>query len=268
MRGKVKDIEYLWQADPAFWGRHSCILFPIIGKLKNGEYKLGNKTYQIGQHGFVRDMPFEVIDQQAHSISMSLVSDENTYEIFPFHYEVVISYRLTGNTLQIEYAVKNTGQIVMPFSLGAHPAFNCPLDDSQARRNYSLLFDKSETAFSRCLDDQGLIDDRKKLVLDDENTLKLTDDLFDEDALIFQDLQSDNVSLIDRDGNKVWTFRFSGFPYLGVWSQVGVAPFICIEPWHGIADTADASGHLFEKEGIRTLAAGSTFSCIHSVTIH
>jgi galactose mutarotase-like enzyme len=156
----------------------------------------------------------------------------------------------------------------MPFSLGAHPAFNCPLDKSKARKDYSLLFDKRETAYSRCLDDQGLIDDRKKLVLNEEDTLRLTDDLFDEDALIFQDLRSENVSLIDRDGNKVWTFGFSGFPYLGIWSQKGAAPFVCIEPWHGLADTADASGHIFEKEGIRTLEAASSFSCMHSITIH
>lgn len=268
VKGKKRDIEYLWQADPAFWGRHSCILFPIIGKLKNDHYTLGEKNYQISQHGFVRDMPFEIFLQETDTLSMKMCSDAQTFEKFPFHFEVIISYRLVENCAEIEYSIINNSTGVMPYSLGAHPAFNCPLDKNLERKDYSLRFDATEKAYSRCLDHDGLIDNRRKLILDNEDIIHLADDLFDEDALIFQDLNSQNVTLIDYRGDKIWTFNFSGFPYLGIWSQKGCAPFVCIEPWHGIADTSDATGQIFEKEGIRTLGSKNSFSCLHSITIH
>ena len=263
-----KKIEYIWQADPKYWGRHSCILFPIVGRLKNGQFTQDGIDYSIAQHGFVRDLDFEVISQNETYLSMGLRSNEETLKMYPYHFSIEINYTLDGHRLSIEYVVGNNDSQMMPFSIGAHPAFNCPIHPDEDRCDYALLFNKPEEAWSRCLDEDGLINDDERLIIDNEELLHLEEDIFDEDALIFEDLSSSKVTLLDSEGAPVWTFDFSNFPYLGIWSKDQESPFVCIEPWYGIADTIHSNGNLFEKEGTQVLEPGNSFSCEHSVTIH
>lgn len=268
LKKKGNSEEYIWQADPIFWGRHSCILFPIIGKLKKGQYQLGEQTYFLGQHGFARDKRFDIYAKDDHELAMILRSNADSLTYYPFPFELHVVYTIHEYTLDIDYKVVNTGDRPMPFSLGAHPAFNCPLGSLGSRKDYSLLFAQNEVAYSRCLDDDGLINDDVRLILNNSDTLPISDGLFDQDALIFQDLRSDEVSLLDPQGNKLWTFRFKEFPYLGIWSQKGNAPFVCIEPWFGIADSCESDRDLFHKEGILVLDEAKAFSCRHSITLH
>ena len=261
-------IEHLWQGDPKYWGRSSCILFPTIGKLKGGQYHINDQTYRLNQHGFLRNELMSVIERDQDYIVYSKKSDAKTRLLYPFDFEVRMIYELDGTTLSITYEVYNNSNQVMPFSIGAHPAFNVPIEPNHSRSDYQLQFDQVETLRTMTLDEAGLITENTRSVLTQQDSIAITDDLFDHDALILSGLQSTQLSLIHPQGQPVWTFDFSGFPYLGIWSKNQKSPFVCIEPWHGIADLAAASGHLYEKIGIETLDPQQRFACTHSLTLH
>lgn len=265
---KKTNQEFLWQADPKYWGRHSCILFPFIGKLKHGQYVQDGRTYAMGQHGFVRDMEFTTTSCTDKKLSMQLESTEATFDMYPFHFTIEAIYTLIERKVSVEYIVHSKNDRDMPFSIGAHPAFNCPIDPVEDRSDYSLLFNKPEEAWSRCLDENGLINEEERLIMDNSDLLRIEEDLFDDDALIFEQLNSDRVTLLDSVGAPLWTFEFPQFPLLGIWSKSSEAPFVCIEPWYGIADTIHATGDLFQKEGIEVLKPKGSFSCAHHITIH
>lgn len=260
--------EYLWQADPAFWGRHAPILFPIIGEVANGEIHIGDNTYKLGRHGFVRDYDFEVAEQGTDFVKFRLTSNDDTRMLFPFEFALEVTYRLDAKNVAITYDVHNLQQAEIYFSIGAHPAMAVPLAPGEARSAYTLRFNQAEYAETQLLNDKGLRTTTRKVVLQNETDLPIIDTLFDEDALIFKGLKSNQVSLIDGNGKVVWTFDFTGFPYLGIWSKNRQAPFVCIEPWFGVADPVDPPHAFQDKEGILRLQSDRTFSCTHAVTLH
>jgi len=264
---KETDKEYMWQADPTFWGRHSCILFPIIGKLHDGNYKIKGETYELGQHGFVRDRPFSLTEQKDNCLKCRYESTEEDTKLYPFAFAINMVYSLEANILAITYEVENLSEERISFALGGHPAFNCPLNEGEKRSDYALRFDVVEKAESYLLNEKGLFDGSTKQVFNGTTDLKITDELFDEDALVFKSLQSSKVSLINKEENAVLIFDFTGFPYLGIWSKNRQSPYVCIEPWFGIADNEGGQDDFFAKEGNQTLQAGETFSCTHRVTI-
>lgn len=255
-------FEYLWQADPSVWGRHAPVLFPVVGKLRNGRYELNGNPYELPQHGFARDMDFTLTERSGHTLVFRLLPTAATRARYPFEFVLNIIYRLNGNCLSIGYEVQNNGTDVMPFSIGAHPGFTLPgpLDDC------FLEFEKEETLCTRLLGPSGLISEETAPVLNRSGTLPLTKTLFDRDALIFMDAKSEKVTLGARNSSRRLTVEFSGFPQLGIWSKPG-APFVCIEPWYGYADTEQPYGDITNKPGIRLLPAGETFTCTHRVSV-
>ena len=265
---KSTGIEYLWQADPKYWGRSSCILFPTIGKLKDGAYHINDQTYKLNQHGFLRNELMSIIEHDHRSIGYSKKSDAKTLLLYPFEFEARMIYELDGATLSITYEIYNNSDQVMPFSIGAHPAFNVPIELGHRRSDYSLRLNQVETAETMLLDKAGLISSATRPVLTNQDTIPITDHLFDHDALILSDLRSSQITLLNSQDRAIWTFDFSGFPYLGIWSKNQESPFVCIEPWHGIADLAKASGNLYEKKGIETIKPKERFACTHRVTLH
>lgn len=259
----IKDadgFEYLWQADPAVWGRHAPVLFPVVGKLRGGRYELDGKTYELPQHGFARDMEFTLIGQDERTLIFRLLPTAGTRARYPFEFVLNIIYRLNGNCLCIGYEVRNTGASIMPFSIGAHPGFTLPgpIDDC------FLEFEKKETLSTRLLGPAGLISEETAPVLEKASRLPLSKTLFDRDALIFMDAKSEKVTLGARTSSRRLTVEFPGFPQLGIWAKPG-APFVCIEPWYGYADTEKPYGSIMNKPGIRLLQAGETFSCEHRI---
>jgi len=258
--------EYMWEADPVYWGRHSSILFPIVGRLNNDQLQIENQLYPMKQHGFARNIAFEIREKKEGSITFSLQSTMEDLSLFPYQYELHAKYHLKGKTLFIIYRVFNQDSKPIYFSLGAHPAFKCPLHEGEARSDYQLVFEKAETTH-RHLIDNGLRTGATALVLDNENVLAISDDLFGQDALIFKDLQSNFVTLEHKNGQKVLKFGFEDFPYLGIWSKNEESPFVCLEPWLGVADRVNQVGEFKEKEGVVTLAEGGSFECVHSVEI-
>lgn len=263
---KDTGVEYLWQADPTFWGRHAPILFPIVGKLQNDQMMVGGKTYTMKQHGLARNMEFELVNRTRSSLTFELASSEETLKAYPYPFRLRLKYTLAENTLLLGYEVYNPSDGQLYFSIGGHPAFRCPLDESEKRSDYQLIFEQKETANTQRLDD-GIRNGHTDLILDNETYLPLTDDLFDEDALVFSNLVSDKVSLCKGE-NKFLTFSFKDFPYLGIWSKNRTSPFVCIEPWFGIADHKDHNQDFTKKEGILKLDGNAKFESIYSVEIH
>lgn len=263
---KEDGTEYLWQAEPDIWGRHAPVLFPIVGKVKDNNYKYDNSNYKLGQHGFARDMKFNISSEIKDKIIYELSSGTETLNKYPFEFQLKISYKLEKNSIIVGYEVENKDVKEMIFSIGAHPGFVCPLSQEEKFEDYYFEFEKNETLKTSTLED-GLIGKGKKQLLNDEKVLPITRELFKEDALILKGFVSDSVSLKSKKTSKSVTLEFKGFPYLGLWSKPEGAPFVCIEPWYGIADSVDASGNLEDKRGTIKLRPSEKFSCSYKIII-
>ncbi len=253
--------EYIWEGDPEHWGKHSPVLFPIVGTLKNNTYLYQGKVHALPRHGFARDNVFSVKEHNENSAVFLLVPNNETKRVYPFDFELELHYKLEGNTLSIEYKVTNTGDASMPFSIGAHPAFALPNKFS----SYSLKFEKQEQLVSTQLENDLLSDKTIQLPVDN-GIMPLDYDLFKNDALILKELQSGAVTLLEGE-NPLLTVTFEKFPHLGIWTK-DKAPFICIEPWQGYSDLHNASGNITEKEGIITLEPGENHNTGLSIEIH
>lgn len=258
--------EYLWNADPNFWGKSSPVLFPIVGALKENTYHFEGQSYTLPRHGFARDREFVVEKSEETRLTFLLIHDENTLKVYPFKFEFRLIYSLENNTLNVTYSVKNIGEKKMYFSVGGHPAFAVPLSENTTYDDYYLEFNKTETFKRWGLTAEGLIEIQPFDFMINTNKLNLTKALFYDDAIVFKNLESSSVILKSDKTNRQLKFDFEGFPYLGVWAAKD-ANFVCIEPWCGIADAANHNQELTEKEGIMALDLGEIFERTWRVTI-
>lgn len=252
--------EYIWEGNPDYWGKHSPILFPIVGSLKNDCYNYNNTTYHLPRHGFAREMEFDVVEKTDDKAVFSLKQSPITLAKYPFQFELQISYTLTHSVLKIGFKVINNNEVSMPFSIGAHPAFAIPNDFE----NYELLFEKSENLVVSKLENDLISNSSYTLPLEN-NRLPLNYPLFENDALIFKTLASKSVTIAE---NKIPFLKvhFTDFPSLGIWTKTQ-APFVCIEPWIGYADTIENNGNLEEKEGFQILGVYQTFETNYLIEI-
>lgn len=260
LQSKTNGREYLWQADPAHWAKHSPVLFPIVGKLKENSYSHLEKTYSLPRHGFAREMEFLLIEQSESKAVFELCSSAESKVVYPFDFEFRICYHLDQNELHTTYMVKNSGNETLYYNVGAHPAFALPLDFT----NYSLVFpgDSTMTAFEL---EQELICNSTHQIQLEKHSLPLSYSLFKKDALVFKQLDSKLVTLFENN-QPLLQVSFADFPNLGIWTKPQ-APFICIEPWLGFADTIDANGILTDKEGIQLLAVGEQKTLVFTTTL-
>lgn len=259
-------LEYMWSGDPAFWGKHSPVLFPIVGELKNETYTYNGKQYNLSRHGFARDMEFEVTKHTETSITFSLRSNEETAENYPFQFIFSVRYTLDGNKLQVGFIVENTGLENMLFSVGGHPAFKVPLVEGTSFEEYQLVFNEKETVGRWPISPDGLIETHTMPLLENENVLPLKKELFASDAIVLKDLRSRSVSVKSSKTSHGLKLHFENFPFLGIWETKG-GDFICIEPWCGVADSVAATGKLEEKEGINTLMPAGKFEVSYTIEL-
>ncbi|RYD83430.1 MAG: aldose 1-epimerase family protein [Sphingobacteriales bacterium] len=262
---KQKYQEYLWQGDSTWWPRNAPVLFPIVGKLNNNSYKVDGKKYSLPQHGFARDMEFSVFEKAADSIVFELRSNEETLAKFPYTFSLKITYRLEENRLFTNYKVKNLSLEEMYFSIGAHPGFICPMYENETLEDYYLEFEKKET-LQRHLLDNGLFNGESEIIMTDTSILSLHPKLFEKDAIVFKNMDSKCMILKSKKSDYRLEFSFEGFPYFGIWQKPG-APFICLEPWCGIADNKGFDGSFSEKEGIVKLAGNEVFKRGFSIEV-
>lgn len=250
---KASGTEYLWQADPDVWAKHSPVLFPIVGTLRNDTYVHKGTSYAMGRHGFARDRQFSVTGQDADRVILELQADETTLRQYPFLFRLQICYTLTNTTLEVAYSVANKGAETMYFSIGGHPAFRLPINSDLQFEDYNLQFEHTEQADIYPLGAEGHLLAEGIPFLNNTDRIALQKSLFYQDALIFKKLKSKKVRLVSEKDTRNVEVSFESFPFLGIWSKPD-ADFVCIEPWQGITDAQDASGSLAEKEGICTLA--------------
>ncbi len=256
---KEPGIEYMWNADPAFWSKKSPVLFPIVGGLRNNTYQYKGKSYHLPRHGFAREKTFSVHQESDTRIQFTLASDEETLLVYPFHFLFTVSYHLDNSTLTVTYRIENTGAEPMFFSVGAHPAFAIPFPGQTAYTDHYLEFNHTENTGRWPLSADGLIETIPIPLLSDTNSLPLTKELFYGDALVFKNLASTAISLLNKKNKHGLTLSYPGFPFMGIWSYKD-ADFVCIEPWCGIADSTNTTGNLSEKEGINELATDAVFT--------
>ncbi len=264
---KDTNLEYLWSGDPQFWGKKSPVLFPIVGALKNNSYQYNGATFELGRHGFARDMEFQLTSNLKESISFTLHANEETQKAYPFLFSFTITYTINRNKLSCTYQITNVDLKPMFFSVGAHPAFKVPLEEGLSFEDYQLVFETSETAPQWPLTAEGLIKREPINFFKDNNKIDLNKNLFWGDALVFKELQSTSISLFTNQSKHGFKFEFNQFPYMGIWSAKN-ADFVCIEPWCGIADNEDTSGDIKQKEGINLLISGEMMSKTWSVEVY
>ncbi|MDN5342001.1 MAG: hypothetical protein PWP28_876 [Oceanotoga sp.] len=262
------NIEFLWTADKKYWGRHAPILFPIVGKVKNNEYTVNGRVFELGQHGFARDLEFDLKESSTSKLTYSLKYDENTLKKYPYKFELIITYEIIEDSLFINYEVINLDDKRIYFSIGAHPGFKCPILENESFEDYYLEFENNETINRECLNTElGLFSRKSIPYLKNEKIIKLNHELFNEDALIFKNLKSSKISLRNNKNEYSLTVDFKGFPFLGIWSQKGESPFICIEPWYGHADFEDFDGDFSDKEDSLYLDINKKFNCTYSIKL-
>lgn len=225
-----------------FWNRHSPILFPIVGKLKDGKTNINGNTYEMGQHGFARDMEFEEIGEHSYVLK----SNEETLKKFPFEFELYVSYEIKNNSVITKYKVVNADSQDIIFGLGGHPAFVCDYSSGKYRIEFEDIEDEIE--FYQL--ENGLLkikpENSKKFLK--ENRIFLDKKTFEDDAIIMKNLKSNKVYL-KTEAKTILAFTFKAFPYLAIWSKPE-APFICIEPWFNTADSVNSNGNFEEKENL------------------
>jgi galactose mutarotase-like enzyme len=260
----AEGFELLWQAGEA-WPRHAPLLFPIVGRLKNDELRHRGKIYPMTQHGFARDHRFDWVQREPRSCKLQLADDAATRARYPFAFRLSAAYTLNNAGLEIGLEIANTGNEVLPASIGAHPAFNWPLLPGLAKEDYALVFSQEEPAPIRRLKD-GLLRAAPEPTPVRGNTLALSERLFDDDAIIMDQPASRSVRFVAPRGPQV-EVSWEGFRELGIWSKPNGAPFLCIEPWHGFASPADFDGEFKDKPGLMHIARGESRTLKYRIRI-
>ncbi|QYY85915.1 aldose 1-epimerase family protein [Pediococcus pentosaceus] len=256
-------IEYIWQADPAVWGRHAPVLFPFVGRLKDDQFQVEDQTYPMGQHGFARDMDFEAVEQDDQHVIMELNSDTETLQKFPFEFKLHLHFTLKDHELIEHYEVVNPdSKKDLLFSIGGHPGFNLNLGDNQIQMEDTHIRIAPKQVYNQIPLKAPYTDPKNPIKFDATTPLDLTHALFKDDAIIL-DLKGEQITLMTENevNNHGIAFTVANAPYLGIWSPYpATANFVCLEPWWGIADTVDFNGELKDKLGVNRLAAQETFN--------
>lgn len=250
--------DLLWNGDAAFWNGRAPVLFPIVGTLHGGRYRWRGREYALPRHGFARGRPFRVVERDEHSALFRLEADEQTRQVYPFEFALDVAFRVDYAALSVIATVRNTGVVPLPASLGFHPAFRWPLPRGAAREAHELRFEQFEAAPVRRLDGDGLLSPTPQPTPVQGQTLLLSDALFMEDVLIFDQLRSRALTFGGATGPRL-TVEFPDATHLGLWTKPG-AGFLCIEPWRGVADPAGFSGELDAKPGVLLMPPGGAQS--------
>jgi len=262
------DCEYVWNGDEKYWSGHAPVLFPIVCAVNNGEIKVDGQIHKVGNHGFARKSEFELIEESDIKAVYRLSYDEDTLAMYPFKFDLYVCYTLEGNKLKIDYKVENIDNKEIYFQIGTHPGFNCPLDKGNKFEDYYLQFECNETLERLFMNDANvLISNKSEIILENNNILSLTRELFKDGALVFRNINSKQVVLRSKTTDKSVTLSYENLSYMGLW-QAKDANFICIEPWHGIADQDNFNGEFKEKEMIINLKEGTNFECNYTIEIN
>jgi galactose mutarotase-like enzyme len=258
-------LDLLWNGDPKVWAGRAPLLFPIVGVLEGGTYRLGTKRYPLPRHGFARGKLFSIESASSSAAAFRLVADESSLQVYPFQFELEVHYELNGATLSVTTWIRNKSSTAIPASFGYHPGFRWPLPFGRARSAHFIEFECDEPAPARRIDSAGLLTAERHPTPITQRRLALADSLFQDDVLIFDQIISRSVLYGSNDGPRL-KIGFPDAPYLGVWTKPG-AQFICIEPWHGITDPEGFSGEFADKPGVFVLKGAGSFCTRMNITL-
>lgn len=260
----VAGRDLLWDGNPTVWAGRAPLLFPIVGMLAGGHYRLGTDFYDLPRHGFARGKVFSVARHGAAGVTFELSADASTLAVYPFHFFLSVEFELSGRTLTVTASIRNRGDGAMPASFGYHPALRWPLPYERSRSAHFIEFEVDEPAPVRRLDSSGLLMPQGETTPVVRRRLTLTDELFSNDVVIFDQLRSRYATYGAEDGPRI-RLDFPDAAYLGIWSKPG-ARFICIEPWHGVTDSEGFAGDFRVKPGIFSVPPGGVFSTTMAMT--
>ncbi|MDP3441422.1 MAG: aldose 1-epimerase family protein [Ignavibacteria bacterium] len=260
LKNKASGEEYIWQIDASIWGSSSPVLFPAIGKIKEDKIVFNGKAYAMPKHGIIRNNDLLIFEQyKASSCAFILTSSEKTLKQYPFKFSFTVAYTLIEKRLIMTYTIENQDTVPMQFACGGHTAYACPLSENTKLSDYVIEFPTHLEVMASTLGDLGLLSHKKREIISNENILTLSDSLFNEDALIFTDIECDWVRLRKKNEKKGVVVRFKAYPHLALWSKPK-ADYVCIEPWFGLPDREDESVDITQKPSYKTIEPGSKFS--------
>lgn len=258
--------EYLWQGNPEYWSGRAPVLFPIVGKLKGGAMLYDGNKYVMKNHGVCMDAEFALHEKTRESITFRLCDNILTKQVYPYDFELLVTYKLSGQTLTTHLQVTNRYKNPMFFSIGGHPAFNCPLSEGESFEDYEIELNEKETQGTRMLDQDGLVTGKTMPFFNDTSTIPLDYRHYRElGTLVFKNLNSNAATLRSKKSGKAVTVGFPDFQYFAVWTLPG-APFICLEPWQGICDSSFYNGNFRGKTGTIELAPDAVYTCEFTIT--
>lgn len=268
IKERADETEYLWDGNPEWWKYSSPVLFPIVGKLRDGKYRVSGAEYELPGHGFGRISDFELVARQQDSIEFVLEWSEDTLKVYPWKFALYVSYELEENKIKVIWRVRNLDEKHMVFSIGAHGAFRCPIVPGERFEDYYLEFHTAEDMQNMPLDSKGQFKHEFGDMAVKGTKLPLNYEMFRNDALAYAGQKSTQVSLRSTKSEKSLTVEAKGFPYWGYWTpDKGGAPFLCIEPWHGHADYVDFAGDFKDREGSEELAPGEEKKFSYTIAI-
>lgn len=267
--GKQDGINYMWKRNPRQWANSAPILFPIVGNLQKNECRINGQTYMMTQHGFSRHNEYKDEQVSDQEVVFTLTTNEDIKKQYPFLFELKVTYTLDKNILSCKMDVKNIDEQEMYFQIGGHPAFACPFMDGESSNDYYLELEKNETLTQKVIDiKRGGMSHNTKVFFDNEKRFFIRQELFNDNAIVLQDVKSEYIALKSLNHDKSLVFHMEGFNHLGIWAANHVGDLIAIEPWVGHADYVDFTGEFKEKEGVVTLQPQEEFTCTFKVEIN
>lgn len=266
--GMQDGLNYMWKQDPCLWGHSAPVLFPIVGALKNGTCRIDGKEYHMNQHGFSRNTEYEVYEHDDTHVVFHLSSSDEIKKMYPYEFDLYVTYTLVDNKLKAEFRVENHNEDVIYFQIGGHPAFACPFIEGEDANDYYIEFEQNETVNQKIIDVErkGMSHETKRL-FDNERHFFVRQAMFDNDAVVVPHFKSRYVSLKSLTNNKSLNFYMNGFDHLGLWTSKHVGGLLAIEPWVGHTDYVDFEGDFKDKESAVALKKGETFNCEFAVEI-
>lgn len=266
----ANEQEYLWQGDPKYWGRHSPVLFPIVGRVWDNQYKNEGAIYKLGQHGFARDMDFQLTYEEDNAVVYTLESNEETMKVYPFPFVLEIGYRLKDNRIEVMWSVQNCGDKDLYFQIGAHPAFYYRDLDANTRERGFLDFGKNTKTLKYISPaEKGCVSEKEQTLELHDGLMELTSDTFGCDTYIFENGQVKKITLMDKQKAPYLSLEFSS-PLVAVWSPSAAhpdVPFVCIEPWYGRCDKVGYHGEFKNREWMQHVEPGKSFEVGYSIIL-
>ena len=268
MSVKKDGVEYLWQGNPEYWSGRAYNLFPICGRLWEGKYTYRGDEYEMNLHGFVRKSELELYAQTEDTIAFRLRPNEQTMKLYPFDFTYRVFYVLEGNTLKIRYRVRNKGFKPLIFAVGGHPGFNVPLEEGRKFEDYSIEFQCEKPAKSVVMSPACFVTEKREpFALENGKVLNLRHDLFDNDAIVLEDMCR-SVKLCSDKGKRSVTVSYPDMRYLGIWHKPkSDAPYVCIEPWTSLPSVDGEVDDLETKADMETLESMEIYRNEWSITL-